>query len=141
MFQGRVQFFPFGCPGSNPRLASLEATRRFLDQTAARRCRAKSAFVGLGHMGHGGWRQILWPPGAAVIAYVRSVRNQIGRLVALGPQAHGRISPTCFDCEVVISMLPDGRRPFRDVVFGRGGISGIDGLALGLMPGRQFIFR
>ena len=40
-----------------------------------------------------------------------------------------------FDCEVVISILPDDDA-VRDVVFGRADL-GIDGLALGLMPAQS----
>lgn len=87
-------------------------------------------FVGLGHMGTA-MAANLATAGRQVIAYVRRP-EQIGRLTALG------LKPTTdiidlFDCEVVISMLPNDDA-VRDVVFGRAGF-GNDGLAAGLMPG------
>jgi 3-hydroxyisobutyrate dehydrogenase-like beta-hydroxyacid dehydrogenase len=69
--------------------------------------------------------------GRRVIAYVRRP-DQIGELEAL------RLKPTTdivdlFDCELVISMLPDDHA-VREIVFGRKD-GGLDGLATGLMPG------
>ena len=58
------------------------------------------------------------------------IRSASLRHSVSGPQ---RISVTCFDCEVVISMLPDDDA-VREIVFGRRDI-GLDGLAAGLMPG------
>jgi 3-hydroxyisobutyrate dehydrogenase-like beta-hydroxyacid dehydrogenase len=89
-----------------------------------------AGFIGLGHMGAemaanlaaGGWR---------VIAYVRRP-DQLGKLVALGLEPTTNIADL-FDCEVVISMLPDDAAA-RDVVFGRADL-GIEGLASGLKPG------
>jgi hypothetical protein len=69
--------------------------------------------------------------GRRVIAFVRRP-EQMGKLVALGLKTTTDITKL-FDCEVVISMLPDDDA-VRDVVFGRADL-GIDGLALGLMPG------
>jgi len=53
-----------------------------------------------------------------------------------------RLRPTTdigdlFDCEVVISMLPDDDA-VREIVFGRRDI-GLDGLAAGLMPGASHL--
>jgi 3-hydroxyisobutyrate dehydrogenase-like beta-hydroxyacid dehydrogenase len=87
-------------------------------------------FVGLGHMGTSMAANLV-AAGHRVIAYVRRP-EQMGRLVALG------LKPTTdmtllFDCELVISMLPDDAA-VREVVFGREDL-GLDGLAMGLMPG------
>jgi len=87
-------------------------------------------FVGLGHMGTA-MAANLAAAGRRVIAYVRRP-DQMGKLVALGLKPTTDIT-NLFDCEVVISMLPDDDA-VRDVVFGRADL-GIDGLALGLMPG------
>src|SRR5258708_37506523 len=69
--------------------------------------------------------------GRQVIAYVRRP-NQMRELVALGLKPTTDITKL-FDCEIVISMLPDDDA-VRDVVFGRQDL-GIDGLASGLLPG------
>jgi 3-hydroxyisobutyrate dehydrogenase-like beta-hydroxyacid dehydrogenase len=87
-------------------------------------------FVGLGHMGTA-MAANLAAAGRRVIAFVRRP-EQMGKLVALGLRPTTDITKL-FDCEVVISMLPDDDA-VRDVVFGRAAL-GIDGLALGLMPG------
>ena len=76
-------------------------------------------FVGLGHMGTA-MAANLAAAGRRVIAYVRRPQ-QMGKLVALG------LKPTTdftklFDCEVVISMLPDDDA-VHDVVFGYAGLS------------------
>lgn len=87
-------------------------------------------FVGLGHMGTA-MAANLAATGRRVIAYVRRP-DQIGKLEALG------LGPTTdigdlFDCDLVISMLPDDDA-VREVVFGRSN-DNLDGLAAGLMPG------
>jgi 3-hydroxyisobutyrate dehydrogenase-like beta-hydroxyacid dehydrogenase len=87
-------------------------------------------FVGLGHMGTA-MAANLAAAGRRVIAFVRRP-EQMGKLVALGLEPTTDITKL-FDCEIVISMLPDDDA-VRDVVFGRADL-GIDGLALGLMPG------
>src|SRR5713101_7851871 len=87
-------------------------------------------FVGLGRMG-AAMAANLAAAGCRVIAYVRRP-DQMGKLVALGLKPTTDIT-NLFDCEVVVSMLPDDDA-VRDVVFGRADL-GIDGLALGLMPG------
>ena len=89
-------------------------------------------FVGLGRMG-AAMAANLAAKGRPVIAYVRR-QDQIGKLEALG------LTPTTditdlFDCDVVISMLPDDDA-VREVVFGRKDI-GLEGLAAGLMPRRD----
>jgi len=66
--------------------------------------------------------------GHRVIAYVRH-REQMDKLAALGVRPTTEITGL-FDCEVVISMLPDDTA-VRDVVLGREDL-GIDGLASGM---------
>ena len=87
-------------------------------------------FIGLGHMGTA-MAANLAAAGRRVIAYVRRP-GQMGKLIALGLNPTTDIT-SLFDCEIVISMLPDDDA-VRDVVFGRADL-GIDGLALGLTPG------
>jgi 3-hydroxyisobutyrate dehydrogenase-like beta-hydroxyacid dehydrogenase len=87
-------------------------------------------FVGLGHMG-AVMAANLAAAGHAVIAYVRRA-DQTGKLIALGLRPATDIS-SLFDCDIVISMLPDDIAA-RDVVFGRADL-GIVGLAYGLKPG------
>jgi 3-hydroxyisobutyrate dehydrogenase-like beta-hydroxyacid dehydrogenase len=87
-------------------------------------------FVGLGRMG-AAMATNLAAAGRRVIAYVRRP-EQMGKLMALGLKPTTDIA-NLFDCEVVISMLPDDDA-VRDVVFGRADL-GIDGLAMGLTPG------
>ena len=87
-------------------------------------------FVGLGHMGTA-MAANLAAAGRQVTAYVRRA-EQMGKLVALG------LNPTTdlaeiYDCEFVISMLPDDAA-VREVVFGRLDV-GADGLAKRLIPG------
>ena len=87
-------------------------------------------FVGLGHMGTA-MAANLAAAGYRVIAYVRRP-DQMDKLVALG------LNPTTlfadlFDCEVVISMVPDDAA-VRDVVLGQED-AGIKGLAAGLKRG------
>jgi 3-hydroxyisobutyrate dehydrogenase-like beta-hydroxyacid dehydrogenase len=92
--------------------------------------RSSVGFIGLGHMGivmaanlHAG--------GYRVTAYVRRAA-QTAKLAALGFKPTTDIADL-FDCEFVITMLPDDAA-LREVVFGRTG-SGAPGLAAGLMPG------
>ncbi len=87
-------------------------------------------FVGLGRMG-AAMAANLAVAGRRVIAYVRRP-HQVGELVALGLKPTTDIT-NLFDCEVVISMLPDDDA-VRAVVFGHEDL-GIDGLALRLRPG------
>ena len=87
-------------------------------------------FIGLGNMGTA-MAANLAAAGRRVIAYVRRP-DRIGKLEEL------RLRPTTdivdlFDCEVVISMLPDDDA-VREIVLGRKDL-GLDGLAAGLMPG------
>jgi 3-hydroxyisobutyrate dehydrogenase-like beta-hydroxyacid dehydrogenase len=87
-------------------------------------------FVGLGHMGTA-MAANLAATGVEVVAYVRRP-EQMGKLTALGLKPTTNIS-NLFDCEVIISMLPDDDAA-RQIVFGREEI-GLDGLASGLKPG------
>jgi 3-hydroxyisobutyrate dehydrogenase-like beta-hydroxyacid dehydrogenase len=87
-------------------------------------------FVGLGRMG-AAMAANLVAAGRSVIGYVRHA-NQMGRLVALGVKPTTDIT-NLFDCEIVISMLPDDVAAC-DIVFGRADL-GIAGLVSGLRPG------
>jgi len=90
----------------------------------------KIGFVGVGHMGSA-MAANLSAAGYSVTAYVRRP-DFFDNLVALG------IRPTTdftqlFDCEIVISMLPDDAAACQ-TVFGRAEL-GTSGLAAGLMAG------
>jgi 3-hydroxyisobutyrate dehydrogenase-like beta-hydroxyacid dehydrogenase len=87
-------------------------------------------FVGLGQMGTV-MAANLAAAGHRVIAYVRRP-EQLGKLAALGLEPTTNIA-NLFDCEIVISMLPDDAA-VREIVFGREAV-GLDGLAQGLRPG------
>jgi 3-hydroxyisobutyrate dehydrogenase-like beta-hydroxyacid dehydrogenase len=87
-------------------------------------------FVGLGQMGTA-MAANLAAAGRRVIAYVRRPEQQ-GKLTALGLKPTTSIA-VLFDCEIVISMLPDDAA-VREIVFGREAV-GLDGLAQGLRPG------
>jgi 3-hydroxyisobutyrate dehydrogenase-like beta-hydroxyacid dehydrogenase len=96
----------------------------------AARALGEIGFVGLGRMG-AAMAANLAAKGRPVIAYVRH-QDQIGQLKALS------LTPTTditdlFDCDVVITMLPDDDA-VREIVFGRRDI-GLEGLAEGLNPG------
>jgi 3-hydroxyisobutyrate dehydrogenase-like beta-hydroxyacid dehydrogenase len=69
--------------------------------------------------------------GHRVIAYVRHA-DQLEKLAALGLEPTTEMT-RLFDCEVVVSMLPDDEA-VRDVVLGRQNL-GTAGLATGLKPG------
>jgi 3-hydroxyisobutyrate dehydrogenase-like beta-hydroxyacid dehydrogenase len=87
-------------------------------------------FVGLGHMGTA-MASNLGAAGYWVNAYVRRP-DQMDKLVALGLKPTAEITDL-FDCEVVISMLPDDAA-VRDVVLGQEDL-GVAGLASGLKRG------
>jgi 3-hydroxyisobutyrate dehydrogenase-like beta-hydroxyacid dehydrogenase len=87
-------------------------------------------FIGLGHMG-AAMAANLAAAGHRVIAYIRR-RDQMDRLEALGLEPTSEIAEL-FDCDVVISMLPDDAA-VRDVVIGREDL-GVAGLASGLKRG------
>jgi 3-hydroxyisobutyrate dehydrogenase-like beta-hydroxyacid dehydrogenase len=70
--------------------------------------------------------------GCSVTAFVRHP-DRAEELAALG--LHPSLDlEDLFDCDIVISMLPDDAA-VHDIVFGRGDQLGIDGLATSLMPG------
>jgi 3-hydroxyisobutyrate dehydrogenase-like beta-hydroxyacid dehydrogenase len=92
--------------------------------------RSKIGFVGLGHMGTA-MAANLAGVGRQVIAYVRHP-NRMDKLAALGLRPTTDIADL-FDCEVVISMLPDDDAVL-DVAFGRAS-SAIEGFAVGLRRG------
>src|SRR5256886_5863657 len=85
-------------------------------------------FVGLGRMGTA-MAKNLAAAGRQVIACVRRP-EQMGTLLALGLKPTTSLADL-FDCEVVISMLPDDEA-VREVALGR---QGRKGLAAGLRPG------
>jgi 3-hydroxyisobutyrate dehydrogenase-like beta-hydroxyacid dehydrogenase len=118
-------------PGSpEPSEAASLEQRGGSGSNSRRPAQGEIGFVGLGHMGTA-MAANLASAGRRVIAYVRRA-DQMGKLVALGLKPTTDIT-NLFDCEVVISMLPDDDA-VRDVVIGRADL-GIEGLALGLMPG------
>jgi 3-hydroxyisobutyrate dehydrogenase-like beta-hydroxyacid dehydrogenase len=89
----------------------------------------KVGFIGLGHMGTAMAANLV-AAGCQVIGYVRR-QELMGKVQGIG------VTPTMdiaelFDCEIVISMLPDDAA-VRGVVFG--GDNPADGLAAGLPPG------
>jgi 3-hydroxyisobutyrate dehydrogenase-like beta-hydroxyacid dehydrogenase len=87
-------------------------------------------FVGLGRMGTA-MAANLAAAGAHVIAYVRRP-DQMQKLAALNLKPTTDITKL-FECEVVISMLPDDDAAC-EIVFGRND-RGVIGLAKGLIPG------
>src|ERR1700730_8745459 len=87
-------------------------------------------FVGLGQMGTA-MAANLAAAGRRVIAYVRRPEQQ-GKLAALGLKPTTNIADL-FDCEVVISMLPDDDAA-REIVFGSEA-NLHDGIATGLKSG------
>ena len=116
------------CPGASK--AAPPEQRGGSGSNSRRALPGEIGFVGLGHMGTA-MAANLAAAGRRVIAYVRRP-DQMGKLAALGLKPTTDIADL-FDCEVVISMLPDDDA-VRDVVFGRADL-GIDGLALGMTPG------
>ena len=116
--------------------SSLASRRTSIEQRSSRGpeyripLQGEVGFIGLGHMGMA-MAANLAAAGHRVIAYVRRP-ERMGRLIALGLKPTTDIADL-FDCEVVISMLPDDTA-VREVVLGRKNL-GLDGLAMGLMPG------
>jgi 3-hydroxyisobutyrate dehydrogenase-like beta-hydroxyacid dehydrogenase len=87
-------------------------------------------FVGLGRMGTAMAANLV-AAGRSVVAHMRHP-ERLSELKALGITSTTNIADL-FDCEFVVSMLPNDDS-VREVVFGRNQ-SGLDGLALGLVPG------
>jgi 3-hydroxyisobutyrate dehydrogenase-like beta-hydroxyacid dehydrogenase len=92
--------------------------------------RVEIGFVGLGHMG-AAMATNLAAAGYQVTAYVRRP-EQIDPLIVLGLRPTREIADL-FDCDIIISMLPDDEAVFN-VVHGQGDL-GIEGLASGLKRG------
>jgi 3-hydroxyisobutyrate dehydrogenase-like beta-hydroxyacid dehydrogenase len=86
-------------------------------------------FVGLGRMGKA-MAANLAATGHEVVAYVRRA-EQIGQLAALGLDPATDLADV-FDCEFVITMLPDDD-VVSEIVLGRQGLGA--GLAIGMAPG------
>jgi 3-hydroxyisobutyrate dehydrogenase-like beta-hydroxyacid dehydrogenase len=87
-------------------------------------------FIGLGQMGTA-MAENLAAAGHRVIAYIRHP-EQAERLAASGLRPTTNFTDL-FDCDIVISMLPDDAA-VREIVYGREEV-GLDGLAAGLRPG------
>src|SRR5712691_3643355 len=119
---------PLACPGASTAVAFEQ--RSGSGSNGRRPMQHEIGFVGLGRMG-AAMAANLAAAGRRVIAYVRRP-EQMGKLVGLGLKPTTDIADL-FDCEVVISMLPDDGA-VRDVVFGREDL-GVGGLVSGLMPG------
>jgi 3-hydroxyisobutyrate dehydrogenase-like beta-hydroxyacid dehydrogenase len=88
-------------------------------------------FVGLGRMGSA-MAANLAAGGCHVTAYIRHP-DRAEKLAALGLHPSLEIEDL-FECDVVISMLPDDAA-VHNIVFGGNDQLGLDGLASGLMPG------
>jgi 3-hydroxyisobutyrate dehydrogenase-like beta-hydroxyacid dehydrogenase len=88
-------------------------------------------FVGLGRMGRA-MAANLAAGGCKVTAYIRHP-DRAEDLAALGLQPSLAIDDV-FDCDIVISMLPDDAA-VHEIVFGKNGELGLDSLASNLMPG------
>jgi 3-hydroxyisobutyrate dehydrogenase-like beta-hydroxyacid dehydrogenase len=124
----------FKAESGSPRFSSATATYAPSEQPRADRANGRGSapgdigFVGLGRMGTA-MAKNLAAAGHRVIAYVRRPQ-QMGTLLALGLKPTAELADL-FDCEVVISMLPDDEA-VREVACGR---QGRKGLAAGLRPG------
>ncbi|MEA2816714.1 MAG: hypothetical protein QOI93_4415, partial [Rhodospirillaceae bacterium] len=90
----------------------------------------KTGFVGLGRMGTA-MAANLAAAGRQVVAYVRH-HDRMNKFAELGLEPTTDITDL-FDCEIVVSMLPDDDAVL-DVAFGRAG-TGIEGFAVGLRRG------
>ncbi len=98
--------------------------------TPAMPAQGKTGFVGLGCMGMA-MAANLSASGRQVVAYVRH-QDRMNKLAELGHEPTTDITDL-FDCEIVVSMLPDDDAVL-DAAFGRAG-SGIEGFAVGLRRG------
>jgi 3-hydroxyisobutyrate dehydrogenase-like beta-hydroxyacid dehydrogenase len=98
--------------------------------TPAMPVQGKTGFVGLGRMGTA-MAANLSASGRQVVAYVRH-QDRMNKLAELGLEPTTDITDL-FDCEIVVSMLPDDDAVL-DAAFGRTG-SGIEGFAIGLRRG------
>jgi 3-hydroxyisobutyrate dehydrogenase-like beta-hydroxyacid dehydrogenase len=124
----------FKAESGSLRFSSATATDAASGQQSADRTNGRGTalgdigFVGLGRMGTA-MAKNLAAAGRQVIACVRRP-EQMGTLLALGLKPTTNLADL-FDCEVVISMLPDDEA-VREVALGR---QGRKGLAAGLRPG------
>ena len=91
------------------------AQRPRTEQPFAPQTPGSVGFVGLGHMGTAMAANLV-AAGRRVIAYVRRP-DQMDKLATLGLEPTMEFSDL-FDCEVVVSMLPDDAA-VRDVVLGQ----------------------
>jgi 3-hydroxyisobutyrate dehydrogenase-like beta-hydroxyacid dehydrogenase len=104
-------------------------------QTAGGSIQGRIGFVGLGRMGSV-MAANLAAGGCKVTAYIRRP-DRAEELAALGLQPSLEIEDL-FECDIVISMLPDDAA-VHDIVFGRRDQLGLDGLASSLMPGAMHL--
>ncbi len=124
----------FKAESGSLRFSSATATEAASGQQSADRTNGRGTapgdigFVGLGRMGTA-MAKNLAAAGRQVIACVRRP-EQMGMLLALGFKPTTNLADL-FDCEVVISMLPDDEA-VREVACG---CQGHKGLAAGLRPG------
>src|SRR3984957_7007061 len=113
-----------------PQASEIRERRNGSGSSSRPLAQGEIGFVGLGQMGMA-MAANLASAGRRVIAYVRRPEQQ-GKLAALGLKPTTNIADL-FDCEIVISMLPDDAA-VREIVFGREAL-GLDGLAQGLRTG------
>lgn len=113
-----------------PAVSTITSTVQRGDLNDRRSAASGIGFVGLGRMGTA-MAANLATAGHRVIAYVRHA-DQLEKLAALGLEPTTEMT-RLFDCEVVVSMLPDDEA-VRDVVLGRQNL-GTAGLATGLKRG------
>jgi 3-hydroxyisobutyrate dehydrogenase-like beta-hydroxyacid dehydrogenase len=99
-------------------------------EASARPVQGRVGFVGLGRMGTA-MAANLAAAGREVIAYVRH-HNRMDTLASIGLKPTTDIT-ALFDCEIVISMLPDDDAVL-DAAFGRAD-PGVEGFAVGLRRG------
>src|SRR6266540_2789031 len=124
----------FKAESGSARFSSATATNAAPGQPSADRANGRGSapgdvgFVGLGRMGTA-MAKNLATAGHRVIAYVRRPQ-QMGMLLALGLKPTTDLADL-FDCQVVISMLPDDDA-VREVALGH---QGHKGLIAGLAPG------
>jgi 3-hydroxyisobutyrate dehydrogenase-like beta-hydroxyacid dehydrogenase len=118
-------------PGPSPAAGAADAEKKSASDASGKRAlQGRVGFVGLGRMGTR-MAANLAAAGHKVIAYVRR-REQIESLSALGLDPTTDIADL-FECEFVITMLPDDAA-VREVVLGPGDFPA-GGLAAGMMPG------
>ena len=99
-------------------------------EASARLAQGRIGFVGLGRMGTA-MAANLAAAGREVIAYVRH-QNRMDTLASIGLKPTTDVTDL-FDCEIVISMLPDDDAVL-DAAFGRTD-PGVEGFAVGLRRG------